>query len=831
MTDFPHARVLVGPPASGKSTQLLASLRAALINRDWSVRLLVPSATMAEHLRNQLSREGLVLRKSTVITLTRFVDDLKLSDPAPSPATLESLIANVLNDRCPKDYAEVATQPGFIRHLASAADSLALAGVTPQQLEAPLADVYARILKSLAAGNLALRGQRLQQSEAKLTPAHLTQTSKLLLDGFFSFANTEKSFLNKLSQLIPVELTIPESGTQSLRNPTILTLAATDRNHEALLIAHQVLALAKQGIDLRRIGILLRTPDAYASLIETTFARLAIPSRSYLGTPLSAHPVIAFHRAFLKAVDSGWDNKDLLSAMRWRFTGLGATPAGDQLEQQVRAALPASGLSLFPQIEAFAEWPTSLFTPTQAAAELKRLAALLEPPHDIQDNLSTAWLWHQRESACNTLHTVLDQTATALAPSAITLNTFWQAVESDLAGQTLHERDTRRNVVHIMDLFESRQWDLDYVFAPGMAEGEFPHRSSPDPLLNESLKKTLGMKTLEERQTEEHFLFEMLLTRASQQLILSYPRTNAKGDPVLPSLFLSPDIKSGRPLTIATPPSNFNVSTGQLTRNYRDPRPWSASEFETYLACPWKHFAARGLALKGLPDLPSERLNPILLGTVAHTAIKIWTQDTSRNIEQIGERELDRACRNARVPRDYNYERERINLLRNLRLYARNAPPIPAGWQAYLEQPFSLTLEDGPAVRGQIDRYDQSPSGEIHAYDYKYSKANNLDEKYPIQGALYAIALGSQVTRFSFVALREQARPAHIEGQVLINNITLAKAAINDIVLKVRSGLNPVDPVNPDNCKYCDFIDACRIRSRKAEEEEALPEIAEGTKA
>ena len=47
---------------------------------------------------------------------------------------------------------------------------------------------------------------------------------------------------------------------------------------------------------------------------------------------------------------------------------------------------------------------------------------------------------------------------------------------------------------------------------------------------------------------------------------------------------------------------------------------------------------------------------------------------------------------------------------------------------------------------------------------------------------------------------------------------------IGEIVEGVRSGKAPVKPLNPDNCKYCDYMDACRIRLRAAEEE--APAIA-----
>ena len=147
---------------------MLLTLKDALKRGDWSTRLLVPSATMAEHIRNQLAREGFLLRKSTVTTLSRFVDELKLAPPAPDAARLESIIASILAADCPADYHAVASQPGFIRHLAGSFEALSLAGVQPHQLEGALRDVYARTLASLTLAKLSLRGQRLLAVAAAL---------------------------------------------------------------------------------------------------------------------------------------------------------------------------------------------------------------------------------------------------------------------------------------------------------------------------------------------------------------------------------------------------------------------------------------------------------------------------------------------------------------------------------------------------------------------------------------------------------------------------------------------------------------------------------------
>lgn len=776
---------------------------------------------MADHVAHALAREGYVLRRNTVETLTGFVDRLELAQPAPSAAQLEAAIAAVLEERCPPEYEVVAGRVGFKRHVASSIEALNLAGVDPRQVDGTLGDVYRRVLRWLGERKLALRGDRLKQTTAALTSAHLAGLRMVLLDGFFTFSNTETALLNRLGKFVEVIATVPTDTPElPLRQPVIELLAANDASHEAQVIAARVAELIDSGVEPRRIGVLLRNPGAYAGLIETTFERCGIASRSYLGTAMLAHPVVEFHRAMLEAAVAEWDNAAVLRAMRWRFVAL---EDGDGLEQRVREALPSQSLEMFPQLEPFAAWPFERYAPAAAARELKALASLIAKPHDVPPTFEAGWRIHQREAAIAMLHEAIDETADGWGElTAVTVNEFWRAVESNLAGRTLHERDGRRNVVHLMDLFESRQWDLDYVFAPGLAEGEFPQRFSPDPLLSEATKRSFGMKTLEERNQEEHFLYRVLKTRASERVVVLYPLLNAKGDPLQPAALIQAERRYAAPVRIGEAVQPLAPTVGQLTRGYREARAWSASEFEMYLSCAWKHFAARGLELSGLPETPAERLNALLVGEVAHETIRIWTLDPTRDIEQIAERQLERACREKRVPLGYQYERERINLLRNMRIYARYAPAVPEGWQARLEEPFELVLPpDGPKVRGQIDRYDVSPDGEIHAFDYKYSRAAGLEEKYPVQGALYAKALGERVTQFGFVALRDLARTDMLEGETLRNAITVAEGMMAEVLRGVQAGLVPVRPANPDHCEYCEFIDACRIRTIAVEAEEA----------
>lgn len=78
-------RILVGPPGSGKTHRILEQARARLRVGAADFRLLVPTATMAEHVRNQLAREGFVFRPVLVETLSRFLDPFASDAPQASP--------------------------------------------------------------------------------------------------------------------------------------------------------------------------------------------------------------------------------------------------------------------------------------------------------------------------------------------------------------------------------------------------------------------------------------------------------------------------------------------------------------------------------------------------------------------------------------------------------------------------------------------------------------------------------------------------------------------------------------------------------------------------
>lgn len=743
---------------------------------------------MAEHVRNELAREGHVLRRATVQTLSRFIASVPDGLPAPTAAQADATLKDILARDCPTDYLPIRESTSLRRLLFECAESLSLAQAPPQQVPGAVGQVYRQLLEQARQANWGLRGQRLTAATKSLSST-APQPCTLLLDGFFNFAPAELDFLEALAKHCRVVVSLATlEDAEILRRPAIDVLSHATIDQEVLAISAAIQRLIENGVEPRRIGVLLRNPGTYLPLFENAFSRLEIPSRSYLGLPLGQHPLTVFLRNLQAAEAAQWEATTTLAAYRTNLTGLASSPDGDQLERRLREQMPSPAEELRVETK---PWANAF--------------QLLAAPKNLNDDDATAFRWHELNAAKQALEEIF-----VLADN-------WDSVEAEIETQTLRERDRRRQVVHLMDLHEARQWELDYVFAPGLLEGEFPRRPQPDPLLSEDTRASLGLKTIADREKEEQLLWRVLITRATQQLILSYPRRNAKGDPLTPSPWLP---NEGRPadatFTVSSPAPMEPATLGQTAESYRAPRPWSATEFESYLSCPFQHFARYGLKLEGLPALPAERLDHLFLGNVAHKALHQWHLSGGR-LEEIAIRVYDEELLKERIPSGYRVELERLNLARIMRLAEKKIPALPQGWQVHLEEPFQCELEKGIAVKGRIDRFDVSPTGVAHAYDYKYSRGEGLEEKY-VQGGIYAIALkklekAKSVESFSYVALKVDAAVTAFTDEVLAGKLKQIQDDAKSIVHLVAQGQVPVRPADPDNCQYCDFQDVCRIRT------------------
>ena len=848
---------------------------------------------MAEHIRNQLARAGAMVRPSRITTLAQFIDlRNQHSRPAPQLAlhllierALSRAIAQAHSSARWTPFARVANFPGFHRALAALMEEVpadSLSGSFGEDLKS----LFEEVETNLARHGMALRNARLKASPEGPCPAHV------VFDGFFTLSTAELDFVERVAAVSPVTFTLPDwPGAQGarqrllsagfaeqrctslFRSPERTTFSAPTLDREIEEIARRILAHAARGREFREMGVVLRTRDPYGPALETTFARFGIPARFYFADALSAHPAVAYLSGWVRGLLSGWDHASLLTLLRMPVSGIGATPAGDRLDFELRNRLPGAGLPLHgiqdvPQVNRSlglidSAWLRERLSPLEWAARLKTLRSLLPEPVLADDaSYDQVRIWRSTAAALEAFDSALDQTAVALAGEGrMTLAAFWRHADAALALEPLRIADRRRNVVHVLDVFEARQWELPIVFVCGLTERHFPQYHREDPLLNDEGRRRAGLETSADRQTQERFLFELAATRPTEQLVLSYPRFNDRGEPALPSFFLDgaaaescetrvrPTLVFSAPVPSASIPPASTVQINDpplLERLAQVHMKLAPTSIESFLQCPFQFFAGKTLRLRRRPPAPRDRLDVLLQGSILHRALAELTRFPLLGAEVFDQVFADE-CRRVRVPSTYRTEAVRLELRSNFNAFVADRQ-VQLGWASRVEEKFALHLNPALAISGRIDRLDVGPRNQALVIDYKYSAGDRIRERVDdtasgdlVQAGLYLLAaartFGLHPVGMLYCGLRKEVNwdgwHVPVAGLAAIGE-SMTPSALQDFMnaaatkaeatfAAIASGHIAPQPANPRKCVWCDFRDICRIETAAAARTASAP--------
>jgi ATP-dependent helicase/DNAse subunit B len=799
--------LISGPPASGKSRAALDRFLA-----DPNSTFLTPTATMAEHVRNELARAGIPIRPNRIQTLAKFLEPF-----TPFAEASDSLVHLLIARFGP---------PSEFRSYHRSLAALFAVGRVPDP-PSSIADTAQTLDDQLAQRGVALREKRLRTAQP-------IAKGPIILDGFFTLSQAELEFIEKLSEQTPVTVTLPDwPGSNSarehllskgfleqhladpLRHPTRTVIAALSLEQEVEQIAKAILDHNAKGREFREMGVLLRVRDPYAGALESTFARLGIPARFHFTDPLSAHPAIQYLTGLIRALLTGWDHADLATLLRMPISGQGATPEGDRQDFEMREYLPSSGAGSRPALREIDEWKQDRLTPRDWSARLKTLRAQIPTP-EITDQVTGDQLNILRSTAAalNTFDTTLDTVSQALNDEPITLQKFWPNIETAVSIEKLRIPDRRRNVVNVLDIYEARQWELPIAFVCGLNERHFPQYHREDPLLPDPAR-------LVARQQEEHFLFDLATTRATEQTILSYARFNDKGDPQLRSFFL-PEEGTPSPTARIIPSAVGRVPDPSIPNLQIHHTKLSPTSIESFLQCPFQFFARKTLKLRKRPDRPRERLNALLQGSILHQAL------AEGDLDRVFEEE----CRNHNIPPAYWREAVRLELQRHFEAFHADTT-WPLNWPRKTEQTFEIPLTPALSIRGRIDRLDIGPNNEAIVIDYKYSAAAKIRERIegdPMQAGLY-LSAADRVFKHKpvgmfYCGLRQSVSwegwhtqiPGVTVGEfrtdaALRELITIAEQKAIEVHESITAGNIEVRPTDRTKCRYCDYNNICRVES------------------
>ncbi len=881
--------MLTGPPGSGKSTALLKRFRGQA-----DALLLVPTATMAVHLRHELARSGHPIRPSHIQTLSQFVA-AHAQAAAATPADLAAAVSEALDTLRVPAFEAVRDFAGFVEQTASAISELSSAGCEATRFASlargavpeGLAAVYREVERRLAAAELLPRHRQLAAAAANIrtapaVPAHI------FVDGFFAFSPPERNVLLAAAARTGMTLTLPNSADAEAaraaflgagfreehcgaprRSAIVEIREARTQAAEVDEIARRILEETAGGRLFREIGIVVRSRDPYVPALEAALERFGIPARFYFAEPLNRHAVWTYFSRIVESITADWDLDPLVSALASPVSGVGGTVAGDLFEYRSREILPGQGLDkLFPlagtgrahrllaQIAELDGWRRSPRGASHWARELRRLRPLMAVPGGIDSAvLRQAPLWRSRLAAADVFEAVLDATAGRLEERGrVTLAEFWAEASSAAALEPVRVPDLRRNVVHVLDVYEARQWELPVVFVCGLIERNFPRYTAPDPLLPDSFRAELAragvaLPVARDREENERFLFELARSRATSRTVLSYPLYDDKGAHVLRSFFLE---EAGTPAPNRVRPRPEAPRPETSPSRIADPvllaaiegqhHTLSPSGVEKFLQCPFQFFGANTLKLKPRPAAPRDRLNVLLQGSIVHRVLRELTEKPLLGFEWF-EVVFEEECRRARVLPGYRTEAVRIQMRRELERLMQD-DSFPAGWTRRAEQAFVMTVDERLAIRGRMDRLETNAANRAVVIDYKYSKQSKKtvrehNDGTRVQAGLYLLAaekaLGHEPAGMFYVGLRgeiewhgwhiplpgfenlgESVRPEVLRE--MMDEALRRTVETRDAVARGEIAPHPADTAK---CQWCDFADICRI------EEAAAPLAAE----
>ena len=872
--------LLTGPPGSDLARPILAEVREALARGRSDFRLVVPTATMAEHLRHRLAREGYVFRPGSIVTLSRFLATTAGESREITRAGLCLAVECALARLRPRAFERVGALAGFQSAIAALIEEVSSSGAGSETLataiarEAPgdeaaraFAQVYAAVEEEIARGGNVLHGARLRQAGEWLRWNGMAGLGRVFFDGFFTLNDPELALVDALRHHTDVTLSLP-AWPGSERARTLLrrmgfaeqrvagepdaaeeaVVAAPTVAQESGEIARRILEQHRSGRPFREMGVVLRTADTYASVLRSTFERFGIPARFYFAEPLAAHAVVRYLAGAVDAMLGGWDHADVLRIFQMTASGV-----SDRADFALRERLPGSGLDglhacgggLVDQLAVMDAWRSESAPQSAWAARLRHLRELFRRP-EITDGIDheSAILWRGQAAALDSFDAAVEEAAAIARDEPVPLAEFWRQVKAVLRLSTLRVADARRNVVHVMDAYEARQWRLPVIFLCGLLEKQFPLYHSQNPVIGDETRRRLErtgiwLRTSAERQEEERFLFELAASRAGELRVLTYPRFDAQGQENLPSFFLrgrkTMDAKPVR-LRADAPPAAASSAIGRpdlLEALGAAHSSMSPTALEDFLQCPFRFFARHTLKLEPAPPAPEERCDLLVRGSIAHRVIRLW-HESHGDLAELLNRVFTETAREKNLAPSYRTEFARLEILRALREFLADPREIP-GWRVNVERSFDLPAGGDLIVRGRIDRYDVSPGGMAIVYDYKYSSsarvkrlAEEHDEGLRAQGGLYLLAVsrlfGHEPAAMFYWGLRGgelsgwhiplsglertgEARTPEAMREILIRAEDLAVTAAR----RVREGVVAPAPANPEGCGWCDFRDVCRV--------------------
>jgi len=861
-------KLIRGAPGSGKTRQVFGEFKDALRGGEKNLRLVVPTATLVRHFQHELARDGVVFSPRCVVSLNRLLLERAGETRLIPGGLLRALVRDALERPAFPEFAAVATTDGMADTIVETIGLFENAGATPEKLAPavrrlgphakPFEKLWRAVRDAARERGFVLRGDWIRAAAAN------PETARIWFDGFLNFSPAEEEFLAAAARTCDVTVVVTDhpaedpGAQRSLfpavsRQPHISVISALTLERETDEIARRILAWHQEGTPFRETGVALRDASTYVPLLKGVFARFGIPARFYFSSPLRRHPVAAFLGGLISGALTGWDFETTVGTLR-AHPRIGLRADFDRFDFAVRKTMPGRGAAEFlglcesdrlrDDIAAFLKieaWRSTMQKPAQWLARFDSLATNLYRP-GILDTAADHTAVEAARSHAAALRAWISAVESitsfwANPDQPVSLAEFWNVARTAIDAASLHPVDDRANVVHVMNVWEARQWDVACLVVCGMTDRDFPLRHSQNLLFPDSdiglLRKSgVPLRTAADHEREENRLFESLKTRAVQALVLTSPAHDSSGKSMQRSRYIEQTAEAAplcRPAARILPPrpaTPGRISSpalqAELAKLHQSISP---TNLERLAQCYFQFFGERTLRLAAAPERPEKRLQPRITGLILHAALEVWLGDRRRDFVEIFEQVFEETCRKEHLPPGYRLEVDRFINRNVAKRVSANDLWHPESSEA--EVPLSIEFPGGIQVNGRVDRIDRFGNDCI-IVDYKSSKVANVAKLVTsptrLQGPLYALAvrekLGLNPIAMIFWAVREDERYGwgKVPGVELENLQPIpenwaidAKARAIGRLNGFLSGQVHANPVDLDQCVWCEYAAACRV--------------------
>lgn len=304
--------------------------------------------------------------------------------------------------------------------------------------------------------------------------------------------------------------------------------------------------------------------------------------------------------------------------------------------------------------------------------------------------------------------------------------------------QDFREEDTQGGKVKVIEILETRGMEFEKVIVVDFNQDQIPTLSNQDMFLNTSVRKSLKMPTIKDKQNlQKHYYLELFKnTKEVELLCLKGKMANFIRELHLCEIqeeFLKENTPS---LTLFPPHQFYEYKEDEIHAEIPKEMELSSTSLKLFKTCKRKFYFQYIRKIKE----EEKREESLEQGEIIHKILCQAYQEI-RDFSKIKDEVIKRLSSFDEAFKDQHRLQMRYRIMARelqkfLDLEASNPPDKIMG----LEQSFSFDFE-GFKLRGVIDRIDQMEN-EIRVIDYKYTSKEKQTQKaklapYQLQAVIY----------------------------------------------------------------------------------------------